>query len=111
MSQLIPCTNGSLLVNSSRIEVRAPLASAELARGDFLGALKAAEEEYDGGLTSQVCHGEAISEGKEIQMTVHHNDGDPQAGDWAEVSVYEPAATPVHLQIGTFALRELRQEL
>lgn len=111
MSQLIPCTNGSLLVDSSRIEVRAPQASTELAREDFLAALKAADEDYDGGLTSQVCQSEAFSEGKEIQMTVHHNDGDPQAGDWAEVSVYEPASDPVHLQMGTFALRELREEI
>lgn len=95
----------------SQVEVKAPRQSAKVAREDFQAALKSAEEEFDGGLTSQVCQGESRSGDKEIQMTVHNNIGDPQAGDWAEVTVYGPDTAPVHLQIGTFALRELRDEL
>lgn len=111
MTQSISCTNGHLLLEGGKVTVSAPVGKAELSRREFRDLLKELEAQSRG-LTSENLTGETTDQdGSQVSLTLHDRSGDPQAGSWAELRVERAEQTPVNLQMGTWALRELSQSL
>ena len=111
VSLSIPCTNGSLTLKAGKVVVEGPQGAAKLDRETFKQVLKEASAGQEGLVSEVISSQSETPQGETIQMVVHSNIGDRQAGDWAQLSVIEKGRHSVHLQMGSFALMELRQSL
>lgn len=111
MIHSINCTNGQLTLHSGQVTVKAPTGQAEIDRSEFRNLLDQLEQQSSG-LTSENLTGETRGrEGEEVSFTLCNRSGDPQSGSWAEMRITEQGEAPLHLQIDTWALRELRVRL
>ena len=111
MSQAISCTNGQLKVERSNLGISSPAGQTRVDRGEFRQLLKELESQAQGLTSENLTGSTCCPEGQQIEVTLHKRTGDPQSGDWAEIRVETPGEMPVNLQMGTWALRELSQQI